>query len=121
MEWDFADKTNRRSVANDLVVSIRAGAYPLFATLSAGVEQCARLADRDWPSPEGLLSYLLSMDYGELAFETLRRFLDQRPDFRDDFERLRREFAQHGVPSYRTGGAHDLAAFAVATGYPWSA
>lgn len=121
MEWDFAEKSNRRFVADDLVTSIRAGAYPLFSTFEAGIEETARLADRDWPSPEGVLSYLLSRGHADLAGETLRGFLDQRTDLRDDFERFRREFAQKGVPNYRTGTAHDLAAFAVATGYPWNA
>lgn len=119
VEWDFADISSRRSVADDLVASIRAGAYPLFSTFEAGVEQTARLAHQKWPSPEGVLSYLLSKGHAALACETLRRFLDQRSDFRDDFEQFRREFGQNGVPKYRAGIPHDLAAFAVATGYPW--
>jgi hypothetical protein len=121
VEWDFAENSKRRLVADDLVASIRAGAYPLFSTFEAGIEQTARLADRDWPSPEGVLSYLLSMGHAELASKTLRDFLDRRPDFREDFERLRREFAQNGLPNFRAGATHDLAAFAVATDYPWSA
>jgi hypothetical protein len=120
-EWDFAEKSNRRLVADDLIASIRAGAYPFFSTFEAGVEQTARLADRDWPWPEGVLSYLLSMGHADLARDTLRRFLDRRPELKNDFERFRREFAQTGVPDCRTGLAHDLAAFAVATDYPWSA
>ena len=33
MEWDFADKSKRRSVADDLIASIRSGAYPIFLHL----------------------------------------------------------------------------------------
>lgn len=121
MEWDFAEKSKRRFVAGNLIASIQAGAYPLFSTFEARMEDIARLVDRDWPSPEGVLSYLLSTGHTDLAGKTLRDFLDQRPDLKQDFERLSREFAEEGVPNYRTGVAHDLAAFAVATGYPWSA
>lgn len=121
LEWDFAEQSKRRFVADDLVGSIRTGAYPLFSTFEAGAEETARLMVKDWPSPEGLLSYLLSSGHSDLAGESLRAFLRRRADFRSDFERFYREFAQKGVPDYRTGGAHDLAAFAVATGYPWTA
>lgn len=121
MEWDFADSAKRQFVASDLIASIRAGAYPLFATFEAGVEEVAQLVNRGWPSPEGILSYLLSTGYTDLADETLRRYLDQRPAFKGQFEWFRQEFAEDEVPKHREGGAHDLAAFAVATGYPWSA
>ena len=121
MEWDFAEKSKRQLVSDDLVASIRAGAYPLFSAFETGIEQTARLADREWPSPEGVLSYLLSTGHANLAGETLRRFFDRRPDLKGDFERFRRDFARSGVPHYRTGLTHDLAAFAVATGYPWNA
>jgi hypothetical protein len=121
MEWDFAEKSNRRFVADDLVASIRAGAYPLFSAFEAGIDQIACLADREWPSPEGVLSYLIATGHADLAGETMRRFLDRRPDLKDDFERLRHDFAQTEVPYYRAGLTHDLAAFAVATGYPWKA
>jgi hypothetical protein len=117
VEWDFADKVKRQVIAGDLTAAIQAGAYPLFATFEAGVEEVARLAQQDWPSPEGILSYLLSTGHRELADETLRRYLHQRPDLKSRFERFNREFAEHGVPKYREGGVHDLAAFAVATGY----
>lgn len=121
MEWDFAEKSKRRSVAGDLIASIRAGAYPLFSTFAGRMEDIARLVERDWASPEGVLSYLLSAEHTRLAGETLRHFLDQRPDLRQEFERLQEVFTEEGVPNYRSGGAHDLAAFAVATAYPWSA
>jgi hypothetical protein len=120
MEWDSAENSKRRFVADDLVGSIRTGAYPLFSSFAAGVEETARLVERDWPSPEGLLRYLLSRGHADVAGEALRRFLSQRTDLRDDFERFYHEFAQEGVPDDRTGVAHDLAAFAVATGYPWN-
>lgn len=115
-EWDFADKAKRQVIAGDLTAAIQAGAYPLFATFETGVEEVARLAQQDWPSPEGILSYLLSTGHRDLADETLRRYIHQRPDLRSRFERLNREFAEHGVPKHREGGVHDLAAFAIATG-----
>lgn len=120
MEWDFADRAKRQFIAADLIASIRAGAYPLFATFEGGAEEIARLVIHDLPSPEGILSYLLSTGYTNLADKALHRYLDQRPDFRGHFEGFSREFAENEVPKYRKGGAHDLAAFAVATGYPWS-
>jgi hypothetical protein len=116
VEWDFADRDKRQVIAGDLTAAIRAGAYPLFATFETGVEDVARLAQQDWPSPIGILSYLLSTAHRDLADETLHRYIHQRPDLRSRFERFIREFTEHGVPEHREGGVHDLAAFAVATG-----
>lgn len=110
MEWDFADQSKRRFVADDLVASIRTGAYPIFFTFEAGAEETARLVSRNWSSPEGLLSYLLSSGHTDVAGESLRAFLSRQAELRSDFELFYREFAQRGVPDYRTGGAHDLAA-----------
>ncbi|PNA37227.1 hypothetical protein, partial [Pseudomonas sp. MPR-AND1A] len=70
----------------------------------------------DWPPPEGILSYLLSIGRAALANETLQTYLNKRPQFRRDFEQLYRQFSEQGLPSYRTAIPHDLAAFAVATG-----
>jgi len=120
VEWDFADKAKRRSVANDLIASIRTGAYPLFSTFEGAIEGIAAVADHDWPPPEGILSYLLSSGHPGLADEALHHYLEKRPDFRRQFEQLHKQFAEQGLPSHRAAIPHDLAAFAVATGYPWS-
>lgn len=117
-EWDFLDTDARHSVALDLAASIRAGAYPLFWAFESGVEAVADVPDLDWPS-EQILSYLLAFGRLELANDRLRSFLDERADIRLEFERLISDFKCDGVPTCRTGGAHDLAAFAAATGYPW--
>ena len=120
MEWDFADKAKRRSIVDDLVASIRTGAYPFFSIFEGPIERIAAVTDQDWPLPEGILSYLLSNGHLHLADETLHRYLGRRPDFARQFERLRQQFAEQGLPSYRAAIPHDLAAFAVATNYPWS-
>jgi hypothetical protein len=119
VEWDFADRAKRRSIADDLISSIRVGAYPLFSTFEGTIEDIAAVADHDWPPPEGILSYLLSRGHAALAEETLRRYLDKRPGFRAQFEQFRHRFVEQGLPPYRTAIPHDLAAFAVATGFPW--
>jgi len=116
VEWDFADKAKRRSVADDLVTSIRAGAYPLFATFHGAVEGVAALPDQDRSPPEGVLSYLLSLGHAPLATDSLRKYLDKRPKFRREFEKFYVQFSEMGVPPHRTSVPHDLAAFAVATG-----
>lgn len=116
VEWDFADKAKRRSVADDLITSIRAGAYPLFAVFQGPIGGLAALSDRDWPPPEGVLSYLLSLGRAPLATDLLRSYLDKRPKFRRDFERFYEQFSEMGLPPYRAAIPHDLAAFAVATG-----
>lgn len=121
MEWNFADKAQRQSVADDLTHTIRMGAYPLFATFEGPVGGIAALTDRDWPSPEGICSFLLSRGHTELATKALQSYFDKRPAVLREFEQFRRLFADQGLPSYLTGTPHDLAAFAVATGYPWSA
>jgi len=121
VEWDFANKAKRRSTADDLTASIRAGAYPLFSVFEGAIEGIATIADREWLQPEGTLRYLLASGHTDLADKTLRHYLDKRPDFRAQFKRLHHQFVEHGLPSCRTATAHDLAAFAVATGYPWSA
>ena len=119
MEWDFADRGQRCATASDLIASIRSGAYPLFATFEGETEAISRLVDQHGPSHEGVLGYLLSTGHEALADETLQRYLDQRPKLKNQFAALRRAFADTGVPNYRNGTIQDLAAFAVATGYPW--
>ncbi len=116
VEWDFADKAKRRSVADDLIASIRKGAFPLFTIFEGSPEEIAAISDQDWPPPEGVLSYLLSIERVSLANETLQKYLDKRPKFRRDFEKFYRQFSEQGLPPYRTAIPHDLAAFAVATG-----
>lgn len=120
VEWDFADQSKRSSVVADLISSIQRGAYPLFTTFEGKIEEIAAVADQDWPPPEGVLSYLVANGYAELADKTLAEYLSKRDKFRVRFENFRQQFANDGLPSYRTALDHDLAAFAVATGYPWS-
>lgn len=115
-EWDFADYTERSSVADDLIASIRDGAFPLFKIFEGSPEEIAAISDRDWPPPEGILSYLLSIGRVSLANETLQNYLEKRPKFRRDFKQFYRQFSEQGLPPYRTVIPHDLAAFAVATG-----
>lgn len=117
VEWDFADSARRRAVANDLIASIRNGAFPLFAIFEGAPEGIAAISDQDWPSPEGVLSYLLSVGCGSLASATLQTYLDKRPEFRHDFKGFYREFLENGLPPYRAGVSHDLAAFAIATDF----
>lgn len=117
-EWDFANADVRYSVAMDLAACIRGGAYSLFSAFETGIEAVANLPDLDWPS-EQIMSYLLAFERPNIVNSKLKRFLDQRDDIRFEFERLSSKFQRNGVPTCRKGGAHDLAAFAVATGYPW--
>ncbi len=121
MEWDFADKAKRLSVAGDLTDCMRKGAFPVFAAFEGCIGDVGRLVDRAGHSPNSILAYLLSMGQAGLAEETLHRYFTQWPDLKDQFDRLHREFAEQGVQNYRSTIAHDLAAFAVATGYPWTA
>lgn len=119
-EWDFSDPSQRRHVAEDLVASIQKGAFPLFSLFEAGAHEIASLTERDWPTPEQVLGYLLATGHASLAGESLQQFLYQRPAFREKFEQLYQEFLREGIPEYRGQDAHNLAAFAVATGYPWN-
>lgn len=116
VEWDFADKDKRRSTADDLIASIRKGAFPLFKIFEGSPEEIAAISDQDWPPPEGVLSYLLSIGRVRLANETLQKYLDKRLEFRRDFEKFYRKFSEQGLPAYRADIPHDLAAFAAATG-----
>ena len=116
VEWDFADKTRRRAIADDLIASIQKGAFPLFTIFEGSPEEIAAISDQDWPPPEGILGYLLSIGCVSLANETLQDYLDKRPKFRRDFEKFYCEFSELGLPPYRAAIPHDLAAFAVATG-----
>lgn len=119
VEWDFADADKRKLVASDLIASIRTGAYPLFSIFEGPIHGIAALADHDWPPSEGILSYLLSGGHVKLADETLHMYLEKHPPFLREFTALRQQFAEQGLPAYRMAIPHDLAAFAVATGYPW--
>lgn len=116
VEFDFADKATRRVVADDLMNSIRTGAFRCFAIFESSIEDIAAVSDQDWPPPEGILSYLLAMGRVNLASETLRTYLHRRPEFRRDFDQFFQQFSEHGLPAYRAALPHDLAAFAVATG-----
>lgn len=120
MEWDFANKVERRAIVDDLIGSIRAGAFPLFTTFGGPIEGVAAIVDRDLTPTESILSYLLLTGRPDLAEKALGRHLDKKPGFRAQFEKLFHQFSDQGFPPYRAAsGAHDLAAFAVATGYPW--
>lgn len=120
MEWDFADAAKREMVANDLIATIQEGAYPLFSRFDGNIEQVAELIDRDWPTPEGLLSFLLARNCPTLARSAFETYLSRHPQFIAEFDSLRQKFASEGLPPYRPGTPHDLAAFVVATGYPWT-
>jgi len=54
-----------------------------------------------------------------LATRTMKEYCDARLDFKAKFEALRHQFELEGLPSYRSATPHDMAAFAVATGFPW--
>lgn len=118
-EWDFVDRLQRRATADDLICSIRCGAYPLFAAFEGETQAISRLVDQDLLPPDRILGYLLSVGQEALAREALQRYLDRRPRLAAEFAALRQKFTDTGLPNYRKGTAHDLAAFAVATGYPW--
>jgi len=120
VEWDFAKRSERQEIADDLVASIRAGAFPLFSTFEASAEAVAAILDSDLTPPDGILSYLLSTGHRHLADRALDRYLDKKPGFRDQFDQLFNQFSKQGLPSFRAASAHDLAAFSVATRYPWS-
>ncbi|MDQ0251390.1 hypothetical protein J2W22_003454 [Sphingomonas kyeonggiensis] len=115
LEWDFVDAARRDVVADQLLSLIRAGAYPLFSTFERSPEAVPALANLDLQSPEGILSYLLASGEPTLARQTLRDYLAARPRLGAEFDRCRRQFSQDGLPAYRSGIGHDLAAFATAT------
>lgn len=119
MEWDFANKAERRAIVDDFIATLRTGAFPLFSTFEGPVEGVAAIVDQELTRTETILSYLLATGHAELADKTLRRHLDRKAEFRSQFEKLFHQFSDHGLPSHRASNAHDLAAFAVATGYPW--
>ena len=121
MEWDFADLEQRRLVANDLISCIQKGAFPAFSAIATGPEGAAKFTHNESFSPEGLLEYILAVGQPALAQQTLNDYLDARPELRMQFKQLYQQFSKGGLPLYRTASAHDLAAFAVASGYPWSA
>lgn len=120
MEWDFADMATRDLAAGDLVRTIRDNVFPVFATFDGPIECIATLADRDWPPPAHILGYLLSQGQGEHAEKALNRYLAGRPEIEAQFHLLLGKFVIEGLPPFRGLGAQDLAAFAVATAYPWS-
>lgn len=119
-EWDFVDQAERQMTANDLIHSIRTGAFPLFSKFDGPIDGIAALADHELISIDRILSYLLSVKQGNLADATLRQYLYKCDRRRSQFERLFSQFSKQGLPPYRTNGIQDLAAFAVITGYPWN-
>jgi hypothetical protein len=117
MEWDFADSAKRHLVADDLIASLRKGAFPHFAIFEGLPEDIAAISLQDWPRPEGILSYLLSIGRVSLANEMLQAYLNKTPKVRHDCEQLYRLFLEQGPPPYRAAHhAEGLAAFAVAAG-----
>jgi hypothetical protein len=120
LEWDFADKIVRRSVVERLIDLIKTDAFALFKRFEGPVTGITSLTNRDWPPPEGILKLLLSSGNMGLAEEVLGKYLDKRPADRIKFESLFQQFKRQGLPAYRSSTTHDLAAFAVASGYPWA-
>lgn len=119
MEWDFANRAARSVVIDDFIATIRTGAFPLFSTFEGPVEGFVDIADKNQARPESALSYLLATGHVELAEKTLSRYLDSKADLRAQFEKLFRQFSEQGLPPFRASDVHCLAAFAVATEYPW--
>jgi len=125
MTWDFADPASRRETAEDLAQTIRSRVEPFFAAFDGPVEGIAALPlQPGGVLPEmraaGILTYLLAHGHKSLALQTLTSYFDARPKDRAEFEAKLHEFAGNGLPEFRSLGVSDLAAFAVATGYPWS-
>jgi len=119
VEWDFVDSTKRRSVADDLIASLRRGAFPLFAAFEGEPEDIAAIANQSLRWPEGILGYLLSIGRASLANEVLQAYLNEQPEVWRDFKRHCSQFLENGIPAYGsvpTDDARSLAAFAVATG-----
>lgn len=121
MEWDFANKAERSAIVEDFTATIRAGAFPLFSIFEGPVEGFAATEDNNQAPPEALLGYLLAIGRVELARKTLSRRLDRKAEFRTQFEKLFHQFSEQGLPPHLASDAHNLAVFAVATGYPWLA
>ncbi|MGN6817880.1 MAG: hypothetical protein ACTHJR_04340 [Sphingomonas sp.] len=123
LDWDFADPIERPAVAEDLTRTIRDRVLPVFAAFDGTPEDVAALAHRDWTLPElmlnGILIWLLANGQQPLAQQTLLRYLADRPEVRADFDRLISVFATEGLPEFRSLSTPDIAAFAVATGFPW--
>jgi|GEM_PF-1500899 len=124
LDWNFADPAERRAVADDLIDAIRDRVLPVFSAFEGSADDIAALVHRDWPIPEGILmgilTWLLAHGHRALAEETLLQYLAVRPKVRADFDELVSVFAVKGLPEFRTLSTSDLAAFAVATGFPWT-
>jgi hypothetical protein len=117
VKWDFADGAKRRSVADDLIASLRQGAFPLFAAFEGSPEDIAAIAPQSLGRPEGILSYFLSVEQASLAIQVLQAYLDERPEVRRDFKWHYSQFLENGIPAYGAANyGKGLAAFAVATG-----
>lgn len=119
MEWDFANKAVRSAIVDDFIATIRTGAFPLFSIFEGPIADFAITDDNNQAPPEALLSHLLATGHVELAEKTLSRRLDRKEELRAQFEKLFHQFSEQGLPPCRASDAHNLAAFAVATGYPW--
>jgi hypothetical protein len=119
IDWDFADPRMRAQRAAELTSEIRA-AYPIFAVAERGFPTLEDIMLCLEHSPEGMIEYLLASGRSETATLAFDRYLDTVPGLRKDFEKHRAKFARNGLPDSRGGPFRDLAAFAVAAGYPWA-
>jgi hypothetical protein len=120
VDWDFADPGSRRHVADNLADAIRRDAGKFFAVFEGSVVDLAPSYFDDIYSPEGILAYLLATGEPQHAYLLIRAYLDRFPKFKGPFERDREAFLANGLPPFRASTPHDLAAFSVATGYPWA-
>lgn len=121
MEWDFAHKAERSAFVDDFVATVRTGAFPLFSTFEGPIEGLGATEGNNQAPAEAALSYLLATGHVELGKKALSRYFDRKAELRSQFEQLFHQFSAQGLPSYRASDAHNLAAFAVATEYPWRA
>lgn len=120
LEWDFAEPDQRRATADNLTDAIRRRVLPVFSVFEGPIEDVVTLFDHDWHRCDGLLTFLLAHGHDAIARKALARYFEGKPKDRVEFDALLQKFATEGLPPYRTLGMSDLAAFAVATGFPWT-
>jgi hypothetical protein len=120
VDWDFADPSRRPKVADNLAAAIRRDAGAFFAVFEGAIVDRAPVYLNDIYSPEGILAYLLAIGEPKNAYSLMRDYLDRFPKFKPQFERDRQAFLANGLPQFPKSTPHDLAAFSVATGYPWA-
>jgi hypothetical protein len=116
MEWNFADRRNRRSLCEDAINAIREIIFPFFESFKDPEKCVETLVKHPVLRHESVIEYAFSNVGEATALQGIQLFLASNEGAQGLFEAAFSNFATNGVPKFRSSLINNLAALVVAAG-----